>query len=368
MTTYKQTMQEITLLNKITPNTHKIYDLVHTQYTTLHQMTWEQLLDEAEQDEQTIHKPSKRRIKKRIQEYIYHLIDQDKQPTTIKQYISTLKKLYTTNEIEIPPIHLPKNNKIREGYEDLPTRQEITQAIQNSKTKMKATILLIVSSGMARNEACQLTIQDFKEATREYYHKEPENVYELIKLLKKQKHIIPVWHIKRRKTNVNYITCNSPEATTYLIQSIEERQTKKVLTFEDKLLGFSEPALITHNFMHLNDRLAFGRLATRRRFHPHALRSYFATTINSRGMPYLCAEFMLGHTVDSTRSAYYKAEPSQIKREYMRVVNYLSFVTHVETVTLDDDERRELEELKEYKQYTEQRMLKLEEAVRTLTL
>lgn len=368
MTTYKQTIQEITLLNQITPNTHKIYDLVHTQYTTLHQMTWEQLIQEAEQDEQTIPKPSKRRIKKRIQEYIYHLLEEDKQPTTIKQYTTILKKLYTTNEIELPQIKLPRINPNREGYEDLPTRQEITQAIHNSKLKMKATILLIVSSGMARNEVCNLTIQDFKEATREYYHQEPTTVYELINILKKQQHIIPVWHIKRRKTNVNYITCNSPEATKHILQLLELRLIHNVLTFEDTLLGYNTPSLVTHNFMRLNDRLGFGRLATRRRFHPHALRSYFATTINSRGMPYLCAEFMLGHTVDSTRSAYYKAEPSQIKREYMRVVNYLSFVTRVETVTLDDDERRELEELKEYKQYTEQRMLKLEEAVRTLTL
>lgn len=366
MITYEQTMQEIILLNKISESTKKLYEIAHNQYTTYHNMTWAELIQEAEEDENNIIKINKRRIKDRLQQFIYYLLEQNKSTNTITSYLTRIIKMYKTNDIEVPSLKYPRKDH-EETYEDLPSREEIRKVMQNTSTKNKALISFIASSGLSIVEVASLTFRDFHDATSEY-HDKTENVLEFLLALEGKSKVIPTWHVQRRKTKVSHVTFNSPEATRYIVEYAKELVLSEEVRMDDKLFNYSSKKGVGATFARLNDKHRLGWTKTRRRFHAHALRSFFATTLTSRGVSYLTTEFLLGHSIDSTRSAYYKADVEHLRREYVQVLPYLSFLEVVRTVSLDDDERRELSELKEYKRVTEKRMLRLEEAVRTLTL
>ena len=76
---------------------------------------------------------------------------------------------------------------------------------------MRAFVLFMSSSGCARQETLNITIQDFIEATKEYHAS--NDIYEIINELKGRKDIIPIFKLKRQKTNEYYHTFCSPEAT-----------------------------------------------------------------------------------------------------------------------------------------------------------
>lgn len=329
-------------------------------------MTWEELIQEAEEDEENIVKLNKRRIKQRLQSFIYHMLEEDKSTNTIINYTSKITKLYKTNEIELPQLKYPRRDVV-ETYEDLPSRDEITRVLQSTSVKNKALITFIASSGLSIVEVVSLTFRDFHDATLEY-HEPSHSVVDFILELEYKNKVIPVWRVQRQKTKVKHITFSSPESTRFIVEYVKNLVMTREVRMDDKLFGYSSTRSICSLCVRLNDKHQLGWTKTRRRFHAHALRSFFATTLTSRGVSYLTTEFLLGHSIDSTRSAYYKADVEHLRREYVQVLPYLSFLEVVRTVSLDDDERRELSELKEYKCVTEKRMLRLEEAVRALTL
>lgn len=365
MILYEQNKQDLLLLEKITKSTIRQYDANIEKYTEFHKLSWTELIQEAEEDEEKINKLQKRRIKNRLQRYVYYLLETEHTPSTVRQYVAKIKKLYHLNDIETPQLKLPRIIQ-KEDFSDLPTREEIIRVINNSSPKMKALVTLIASSGLSTVEIVNLTVNDFVEAT-EQYHTGVQSVTELIGVLEKQRRVIPVWNVQRQKTGIRYVTFSSPESVQYILEMLRIIVLRKELKLTDKLFGYSVTPPLTHLFSRYNDKLGLGWLETRRRFRPHALRSFFATTISMRGMSFIATEFLLGHSMDSTRSAYYRAEPEQLKREYLRVLPYLSFMEDVRTVSITDEEKEELIELKRYKKHTEERMLKLEEAIRALT-
>ena len=58
-------------------------------------------------------------------------------------------------------------------------------------------------------------------------------------------------------------------------------------------------------------------------------------------MDYLDAERLIGHKVPELAGIYIKPEISRLKREYLKVLSYLS-LEPVETVTLESDEVKQL--------------------------
>lgn len=356
----KTILQEMGTLFQWSENTYKTYTAVLKNYTTFQNESMYELINEAENDEENIRKLSKRRIKKRLTNYQLNLQKQERTANTIKLYISTISKIYKYHDIQVPRLPPVKNN-IQETFEDIPRKEEINKAILQSRTKMKALITFIASSGLRRSDVANLKIRDFIKATEDY-HGEINNIPEFIYALEKKKMVIPLWNITSQKTHINHITFSSPESTSYILQMLKERLMKEDLTLEDSLFGI-QVITITLNFEHINDRLGFGRKKTRRYFHPHSLRKFFATTLTANDVDYLSTQFMLGHSLSSVDSSYFFCNPDKLRNKYRRVLEHLTFNMKITYVDVTSDERRELLELRQFKAESDERIRKLEELI-----
>lgn len=259
----------------IKKSTIKGYISTLTRYTNFHEMTIDELLKEAIEDEQKGILLKNRRIKNRLLNYRTHLVSQDMSHNTVKTYFSKLITFYTHHEIEIPKLpDLKYHNNYETNYFDLPTKQDIKQALSHATLGFQALILFMSSSGTARAETLSITIKDFIEATKQY-HKKTQNINTILEELKDKPNIIPTFYLKRIKTDKYYYTFCSPEATTHIIKYLQTRENLKP---EDKLFPYSKSLVIT-KFQQINDKMKWGFKGKYRFFRTHTLRKYHASNI-----------------------------------------------------------------------------------------
>lgn len=351
-----QIIEEMNLMYQWTPRTKKQYNVALNTYTDYHRMSIEELIQEAEEDEETINKVSKRRIKKRLLTYTLHLQnDKHFKPNSIKAYLSKISKIYKYHEIDLP--ELPRiTTRNQETFDDIPTHKEIQTAIINSRPKMKSLITFIASSGLRRSDVSNLTINDFITATREYHQDKYDTLQEILdKLNPEQEVIIPTWKLCDQKTGITHITYNSNEATYYMKQMLQERIRRGEKLDKDSLLYGIQAQTITHNFKKINNLLGYPIKDKRGYFHPHALRKYFATTLISNDVDYLATEFLLGHQLSGSSRSYYFANPDRLRNKYMRVMDNLNFTMNINYLDINTREREEFLQMKEdYKEVKEE--------------
>ena len=369
MTMITNILQEMKILQGWSEHTYKQYTRNIKAYSDFHNTTFEELLQEAEEDEEKISKVQKRRIKQRLTSYILYLHEEGKSNNTINTYLANVKQVYLHQDIEIP--RLPSITKQeKESYTDLLTKQEITRAIENSNTKMKAIITTLASTGLRISDLVQITVHEFLIATKMYHNYEEEDlsdkvVFPILKGLQKKDNIIPMFKIKSVKTNIEHFTFCSPEATYFIIQMLLERYMKKGVCLDENIFDLKSKS-VTANFERLSDKLQMKWKTRRRRFHPHALRKWFATTLQNNDVDFLAVEFLLGHTLKSVTSSYYFANPEKIRLKYERVVDELCFVTRVHHVDLVGAEHRELQELKRENRLIRDKLYEVEELLSAL--
>ena len=356
--TLEDILKERQIIENLTDKTIESYITAWNKYTHFQQADIHQLLTEAEADEETIIKLSKRRIKTRLTQFIIYLQQENYANNTIRVYVSQIKKLYKYKDIEVPHIKIG-SNKNKETYKDLPTPDEIRKAIIHSRPKMKAVITFIASTGLRRSDVSNLTIADFVNATKEYHHNSYD-LYSFIDELSKQSFIIPTWDITTQKNGINHITFSSHESTAYILQMLRERLMKKEVKMEDSLFELL-PHSISRNFERLNERLGFGHKETRIRFHPHALRKFFGTTLTNNDVDYLSTQFLIGHTLNNVDSSYYFANPEKLKNKYLRVVDKLTFTMNMTYIDVESKEKRELSRLRQKEQEHEQKLKNIEQ-------
>lgn len=326
--------EELKSLKNLKPSSLNLYKNSLRQYTKLNKLSLHELLIEAENEEENRIRMRNRQIKKRLIQFQNHLITNNYQPNSIRSYMSNIKSFYRLYEIELPEISnvtVPQNETIK----DIPTIEHIRIAANTDRVKQKAIILLMASSGMGSTELRQLTVKSFIEATEDY-HNEKE-IGSVLKALKTHDDIIPTWLLRREKTNYQYYTFSTPESTAALIEYIE---TLPNLSNDTLLFPYSENGIVKL-FNRINDRHGFGRKETRRFFHAHSLRMFFATTLTKARLDNLIIEWMLGHSIPATKAAYYKSDPEFLKEEYMKVVQALS----IKEVVIRDRTSKEIKQI-----------------------
>lgn len=362
--TNNEIIHEMELVQKWTEQTTKQVQTITDDYCNYQGMTLQELINEAEEDEEQNKKIKKRRIKTRLHNYTLHLLERKLENSTTLLYLSKIKQIYIYYDIEIPELHfsLQKN---RETYTDILTRKEIQRAVENASTKMKAVITTLASSGLRRSDLCALRVEDFVEAIT----RDPncnvrcdDNLLGWISQVEQYDIIIPEFHLISQKTRTDHITFCSHEATLYILQMLRERCLQHDVQLCDSLFELKVKS-VTTNFERLSDKLGFERKRTRRRFHPHALRSFFATTLTTNDVDYLSTEFLLGHRLGEVQSSYYHANPRKLRSKYVRILDKLTFASDVSFVDLSRDEKRELEVLREQNESMKRRLYEIEETI-----
>lgn len=307
-------------------------------YLDLHDINLHEMINQADIEEEQGIRAKRRTITKRIKQYRNYLIQEDYSISVVKDYTSRIKTFYRHFEIEIPylpPIQLKK--EYHERFEDIPQKKHIKQAINSiNYIKYKAIIMFQASSGTARNETANLTVNDFIKATKEYHNK--EDINDVLKELETQKDIIPLWELVRIKTNYPYYTCSSPESSEMIILYLK---TRKRLKKTDRLFDMDVKG-ITNAYQRINDKNKWGRVNHYSFFRSHAIRKFHATTIEDKAF----ADTLQGRKPDSVTEAYFKHNPKRIKEKYLEHLPKLT-INEIIVNSVDSEVTKELrEELK----------------------
>lgn len=347
----EEILKEIFLVRNHDPKTQKIYRRAINHYCNFHQMTMEELIDEAEAEE---NKPwKKRKLKKRLLSFRHHLIDKYKK-NTVNAYFSPIITVYRYYEIEIWELTKPNQRSYnipgKPTFDELPTHEEIAQVIHSSKLWFQAAILFMTSSGCARKETMNLTVGQFKKATQPFHNK--NTILEALNTLKELDDVIPTFKLKREKTNKYYYTFCSPEAVQKIVEYLLTDRTETLengniklinLADGDRIFNVSEDYFL-NRFSRCNDHFQFGKAGDGfNRFRSHMMRKFHSNHLKKSGMSESDIDALQGRTKSSTRAAYFLDDPKILLKKYVEHYPCLLIESKVNNIDWKSVEYKELE-------------------------
>lgn len=295
------------------------------KYSRYYEMTVDELIDEAIDEENEGIDKRRRSIKTRLLQFRTYLVtDANLRPRTIQKHMSNLYAFYHHFEIDLPtlpPLKFDGEEKEQLTYFDLPTREQIGMACEIAGIRIGSILLFMASSGTARTECVNMTIGDFLEACRGYYTAEtiPEIIEELANSIEP---IVPTFYLFRQKTSKKYYTFCTPEAANAIIEWLQLRlkineESETELTMEDSLWDLSKRQ-ITYHFANINDELGFGFKGPYRFLRPHTVRKFHASNI---GLSEEKIDLLQGRSRDKIHETYIKTNPDELKKMYMNVMS-----------------------------------------------
>lgn len=338
----------------LSQSTKNSYSCRFNDYTKFTGKTLKELLKEAEAEEEQGIRWKKRKLKKRLITYRNYLTENFKGKTA-KAMFNAIKTFYTHYEIEIhslPPWNERKLNNTVVNYSDLPDKEIIKASLDLGNKMMQALILFMSSSGCARRETLNLTIDDFIQATNEYHNE--TDIFKVIEKLDNMEDVIPVFKIRRQKTNKHYITFCSPEAVQHIINYLKTRGNKLNTTYHEKKLFKTNTTYLTELFAELNAKMGLGKVGTYNRFRSHMLRKFNASQLYNDGCTMEFVDSIQGRGKDSTHSSYFLENPEKLKQEYINHLDCLMVkwdsITYKspEYIELESESKEKDEKIKNY--------------------
>lgn len=270
---------------------------------------------------------------------------ENKAPKTQALALSTIKSFYQSFDIQLSVSTRSKKKKLplRENGTFL-TKDDVKKLIVNADNlRFKAIMLCMATSGMARQEILNLKIKDIT------YERIGDNAE------------IGILNIRREKSQTDYTTFISPEAVTSIKNYFEERNRDPALKIKNnddfvfvtyrhgKYKGRGEKITAQtfgKGFKKLGDELGYSNGKYQVKSHSHALRKFFASTLENAGMPKNKVDFMLGHTQNGSDRAYFNIDINKLKDIYIKYLPSITFEKNLEVRSLDTKDSKILDELK----------------------
>ena len=307
-------------------------------YEKYNGMSLEELLDEADLEEEQKIRWKRRTLKSRLIDFRNYLIDYGYAKETINTMMKRVTTFYRHYEIEIH--HLPKVNIQSTVEIKIPGQDDLQKAVNICSPIMKAIILTLASSGLSKVDLLKLTLSDFMEFTKEYHNE--TDIYKALEILKEKDDVIPTFSLTRTKTGKFHHTFCSPEATIAIIQYLLSRTDK--LTPESKLFKISYHWL-TVKFEDLNEQLNLGVTEGNEYcvLRCHTLRKYHATTLKDDGLSIDVINSFQGKARNKVDAAYFVDTPEKLKVQYMEHVSCLAVDMEIKNIDLKSEEFIRLE-------------------------
>ena len=311
------------------------------QYTMFHQMTLEELLNEAELEEEKGIRWKNRKLKSRLIDF-RNWLQNNFLNGTAKECFGRVLTFYRHHEIEIHnlPYFNPKNSNFSEPvtFDKLPDNEIIKHALKISSPVMRAVILFMSSSGCAIADTLSLTIDDFINATKDYHGK--TDVYEVLEILKKRDDVVPTFRLRRQKNKKFYYTFCTPEATKEIVSYLLSRNKK--LTGDDKLFKISHCWALSR-FAEINDMMNLGFVGKHRRFRSHMLRKFHASYLKNSGMSKDDINILQGKSRNNTDESYFFDDPRILRERYIEHMDAISINLDVNNLDIKSPEYIDLE-------------------------
>ena len=318
-------------------------------YYHVTQLTPTQAILEADQEEEDGIRLRRRKIVTHLEDYEDY-VSSTHANTTVKNSMSVIRSFYKENYIELPPVQRkPSPEPITITTDDLPSREDIKLALEVSRPRNKAIILLNCSSGMGQSEIISLTFKHLQDAVSKYKELTLNELVDIGETIE----VGPLrWTLKRYKTGSEYTTFSTPESYEAIIRYIQlyppENLTDDTPLFrrlrynDDKPMAERRFGLI---YERINNRLEFGKSKDGRNlFRSHNLRKFCANQLKI-GIGFDNAQFILGHRIkDNTRGAYLKPDLDELYNLYYENMGRVTITREVEVHTTTNEEVERMKE------------------------
>lgn len=360
--------QDFCEIRDLAPSTRRLYEIALTKYVTFVGKNLDELIKEAEDEEDEGIRMNRRKVKKYLTTFKMDLKKRDYTDSYIKQTMILVRSYYNENDIILPREQRKRRiDRKRMSIDDLPTMGEIQQFMLYAMPIYRSMATIMLSSGMSRAEIASLTFEHlYKAIPLDRYPKTLEN---LIDELENHQDTILFWKIMRIKTRNPYFTFTSPEATLNLITYLKElyrlhpeynpEPTDQLFRTRGNPITVKGISLM---FNKINKKAGLRTVNGKSLVRPHSLRKYFATTLEKNKMPHLSTRWLMGHTLDATTESYFMADPETLRYDYTEVLDQIQtnevqtvYVNQFATVTqrldeMEDKIEKEIEEkLAKYK-------------------
>ena len=332
MKSNEEILTEIANTRNHTLRTTQTYQTAMKDYCRFHQMTMYELLQEAEDEERSMIRWKDRKLKERLINYRQYLVD-NYLLSTARNRLIRVKNIYKFYEIELQDLPYLSTKTARENppltFKDLPDKQIIQKAIKVSNPLITAIILFISSSGCGRTETLNLKIGDFIESLQEYTSE--TDIYKIINELHSRDDLVPIFKLKRQKTNQYYYTFCSPEATTAIMDYL---LTRDEYLNPDKQLFKVSVNYLSNKLGATNDHLGLGKKSGFKRLRCHMLRKFHATNLSneSNSLTEKDIDFLQGRSDSKTRQSYFFTDEKKLKRRYCESMNAVTIYNKYNTI------------------------------------
>ena len=334
-------LDEIHIVRNHSEATKRAYRNAVNKYTAFCGMALEELLEEAEAEEDKGIKWKKRKLKRRLLSYRQYLLDNYCFNTT-HLFFYPIIFIYKYYEIEI--IDLPKINKkgIKTPepiqFKDLPDKEIIRKAINIATPTMKPILYFMASSGCARRETLNLTIGDYVKSLSDYTTK--TNIYDIINEVGCDCNVVPTFNVLRQKTGKYYTTYCTPEAVNAINLYLLDREDR--LT-DDRPLFKIDPFYFNLKFIEMNNKLELGKVGNYNRLRSHMLRKFHASALYNDGMSLDKVNDLQGKAKNKTDASYFMTNPDDLKYEYIKHISAVTINKEVEKLSIKSPEFLQIE-------------------------
>ena len=243
--------------------------------------------------------------------------------STAQLYLTAIITIYRHYEITIPPLPYYSTKQAKHSppltYQDIPNRELLQKAIENTSHLGQAIISLMSSSGISRIDILNLTIQDYLTATRPYH--QSDNMKTAIYQMREQEQIIPSFTLTRQKTGQDYTTFSSPESVQYINKYLQYRTDN---LNKHKPLFKIHPRYFNIIFERINNTLNLGKRGKYNTFHSHLLRKYHATRLIEAGLSTDKIDYLQGRQPTGIAHEHYiRYNVNDLKNEYIKALPFL---------------------------------------------
>lgn len=310
----------------------------------------ETLILESEEDIKSGKLMRERKIFNNLRDFREFLEDSNLAPMTVKGRLTSVRSFYNFYNIQLPilPRSTTKARPLLE-HRDIPMKDDLREILSVADVLEKGIVLTGASSGLAINEISNLKVQEFLDG----YDKETE---------------ITTLHLIREKVGYEFYTFLTPEASKavhdylkyrnrttegnrksrqdqllkqrveydkkgkaigylFICRSIpsEYLEIKKKNPKEAEGLRKLQPINIQKMYRELNEKAQKSSPSGEWNLvRSHGVRKFFNSTLLANGAPMFTVDFWMGHQIDATHDAYYRADPKALRELYKKYIPYLA--------------------------------------------
>lgn len=268
-------------------------------------------------------------------------------PLTIKNRMTAVRSFYKWHQIPLPVLpKAAKKAKAQLKRKRLPDKELIRAVLRVSDLLERAVVLVGISSGLSAIDIADLRIHHFKEGYDE-------------------KTGITTIHIVRTKTQYEFYTCLTPEASQAVKEYLEYRQrtakiednkngkrradrlskqkiinddgylfvlrcvpddylTSKNAKKKEKMRSWNTDTILAM-YRRLNEEAKTSSTKGEYKVNrTHNMRRFFATTLLNESAQQYVVDFMQGHEIDATHEGYFRANPHKLHEEYEKYIPLLT--------------------------------------------